>query len=108
MEIEDESSTKTNKKEVSSKVGPRLSRRERVFLFVANIAIITILISDLLYFLGMVQETKLPLLASGNLGVLVLAYFSYILKRRIRRRMLEAEGNKEADQASQDEGRKVA
>ncbi len=98
----DKSPNKADKKEVSKSVIPKLSRKARVFLSIANIAIITILISDLFYFMGMIQEIELPSLAFGNLGVLVLAYFSYVLKRRIRRKMLEARQKIEADRALQE------
>ena len=76
---------------------PELSRRERIFLAVVNVLVIGILISDLWYFMGLVIVSDLRLLAISNICVMILAYFSYVVKRRIRRRIIRAE--REAEEA---------
>lgn len=81
----------------TGRIGPKLSRRERVFLAVVNVLVIGILISDIWYFMGLVIVTDLRLLAISNICVMILAYFSYVVKRRIRRRILLEE--READEA---------
>jgi hypothetical protein len=86
-EVVDKSHEKSN----LGRRGPELSRRERIFLAVVNVLVIGILISDLWYFLGLVIVTDLRLLAISNICVMILAYFSYVMKRRIRRRIIRAE-----------------
>jgi len=87
MKSTEDSGEETDKKSDSRGSVLRLTRGERIFLKTVNIFIIAILIPDLMFFLGLVYERELKLLAIGNICVLVLAFFSYLVKRRIRRRI---------------------
>jgi hypothetical protein len=83
---------------------PELRKSERIFLSIVTIFIITVLITDLWYFMGMVDDIRIPLLAYGNIGAVVLAFISIQLKKRIRRRFIRKKKRVEAGHSLMDEG----
>jgi hypothetical protein len=66
---------------------PSIYREERFFLVFSNILIVTIMISDFLYFTNIMKIENLKVLTISNLLVLLIAYISFLIKQRIRRRI---------------------
>ncbi|MEM2126739.1 MAG: hypothetical protein QXH67_00760 [Candidatus Bathyarchaeia archaeon] len=74
--------------------GAKISRFESIFLILSNFAIVLILVIDLLHLSGTYQF-NLPDLTIINLIVLIIAYISYRIKRKIRMEILKIKrGNK--------------
>jgi hypothetical protein len=72
---------------------PSYHTYERVFLTITNILIISIMLSDFMHFTGLIKVGNLQFLTLGNLVVVVLAYFSFLIKQRMRRRIERYEKN---------------
>lgn len=64
---------------------PRASRKESIFISLCNIFIVATMVADAWYFTGML-DVSLPSLTVANILVMLLAYISYQVKRRIVRR----------------------
>lgn len=73
---------------LGERVKIKLSRFQYMFLILSNFIIVLILIIDLLH-LSSIYEFDLPYLTLVNLVVLIVAYFSYRIKKRVRLEMLK-------------------
>lgn len=63
-----------------------VSIREKIFLLSTNFLIVLIIFIDMLYF-GGILNIEIDVLIVPNLFVLILAYISYEVKKRIKKRI---------------------
>lgn len=76
------------KKKIAEMIRSRLSKRERFFLTICDLLTVTIVLVDLMFFMGFVKVSNLMILALVNIGIVGVSYFSYKLRRRVRRTVL--------------------
>lgn len=69
------------------------SRFESIFLILSNFIIVITLIVDLLHLSGLYQF-DLQYLTTTNLVILIVAYISYRIKRKIRMEMMKIKEGK--------------
>lgn len=77
------------KKEIQKMIRSRLTRNQRLLLSLFDLAMIAMLLTDMAFFVGLLKEPNLMLLAVLNLSVVAIGYVSYKMKRIISRRVVK-------------------
>lgn len=77
-----------DKKKIAKMIKSRLSERERIFLTICDLLTVTMVLVDLMFFMGFVKVSNLMILALVNIGIVGLSYFSYKHRRGVRRTVL--------------------
>jgi hypothetical protein len=75
-------------KVINNSIKPQITKKEKIFIYICNTLIISMVIMDFLFFFGIYEIDDIMLFIELNIFVSVLAYISYLLKRKIRRRII--------------------
>ncbi len=73
------------KKEIQKIIRSRFTRNQKILLSLFDLAMIAMLLTDMAYFVGLIKNPNLRLLAFLNISVIAIGYISYKMKRIISR-----------------------
>ena len=73
------------KKEIQKIIRSRFTRNQKILLSLFDLAMIAMLLTDMTYFVGILKNPNLRLLAVLNISVMAIGYISYKMKRIISR-----------------------
>ena len=73
------------KKEIQKIIRSRFTRNQKILLSLFDLAMIAMLLTDMTYFVGLIKNPNLRLLAVLNISVMAIGYISYKMKRIISR-----------------------
>ncbi len=73
------------KKEIQKIIRSRFTRNQKILLSLFDLAMIAMLLTDMTYFVGILKNPNLRLLAFLNISVIAIGYISYKMKRIISR-----------------------
>jgi energy-converting hydrogenase Eha subunit H len=89
MDDSDKESDKKEMDKIARIIKSRLSKRKRVLLSACNLLTVTVVLVDLMFFVELLKIPNLKLLTLVNIGVVLLSYYSYRLRKRMFRKIIE-------------------
>lgn len=89
MDDSDKVSSKKEMDKIDRIIKSRLSKRKRVLLSACNLLTVTVILVDLMFFVELLKISNLKLLTLVNIGVVLLSYYSYRLRKRMFRKIIE-------------------